>query len=89
MTWRHPGALFTSAGGYHHHVALNTWAANFPAATADEPRLLFWELILPNVSHVSELLLNLSKQSFQSAEPGPNTTVTDPWGIHVHLLSAS
>ena len=89
MTWRHPGALFTSAGGYHHHVALNTWAANSPTATADEPRLLFWELILPNVSHLSELLLNLSQQSFKIAEPGCETTVADPWGIHVHLLSAS
>lgn len=24
---RYPGALFTSAGGYHHHVGLNTWAS--------------------------------------------------------------
>ncbi len=23
---RYPGALFVSAGGYHHHVGLNTWA---------------------------------------------------------------
>jgi catechol 2,3-dioxygenase len=22
---RRPGALFLSAGGYHHHIALNTW----------------------------------------------------------------
>ena len=21
----HPGALFAAAGGYHHHVAMNTW----------------------------------------------------------------
>jgi len=24
----YPGALFFSAGGYHHHVAVNTWAGN-------------------------------------------------------------
>lgn len=24
-TQRYPGAVFLSAGGYHHHVALNTW----------------------------------------------------------------
>ena len=30
MTWRYPGALFTSAGGYHHHVGLNIWAAGSP-----------------------------------------------------------
>ena len=27
-----PGALFVSAGGYHHHVGLNTWAAGAPVA---------------------------------------------------------
>ena len=29
-TWRYPGALFTSAGGYHHHVGLNVWVATLP-----------------------------------------------------------
>lgn len=24
-TYRRPGAVFISAGGYHHHIALNTW----------------------------------------------------------------
>ena len=24
-TFRRPGAAFLSAGGYHHHIALNTW----------------------------------------------------------------
>ena len=26
MVRRYPGALFVSAGGYHHHLGLNTWA---------------------------------------------------------------
>ena len=25
MTTQRPGAVFISAGGYHHHIALNTW----------------------------------------------------------------
>jgi catechol 2,3-dioxygenase len=30
-----PGALFLSAGGYHHHVAINTWAGSrLPAANS-------------------------------------------------------
>ncbi|MES1156018.1 MAG: VOC family protein, partial [Pseudorhodoplanes sp.] len=24
-TYRRPGAVFMSAGGYHHHIALNSW----------------------------------------------------------------
>ncbi len=26
----YPGALFFSAGGYHHHLAVNTWCGNEP-----------------------------------------------------------
>ena len=26
MVRRYPGALFVAAGGYHHHLGLNTWA---------------------------------------------------------------
>ena len=26
MLRRYPGALFVAAGGYHHHLGLNTWA---------------------------------------------------------------
>lgn len=25
VMWRHPTALFVSAGGYHHHIGFNTW----------------------------------------------------------------
>jgi hypothetical protein len=35
--WSYPGALFLGAGGYHHHVGVNTWAG--PGATA-APRQL-------------------------------------------------
>ena len=31
----YPGALFLSAGGYHHHIGLNTWAG--PHATQPRP----------------------------------------------------
>ena len=35
-----PSALFASAGGYHHHLGLNTWAGvGAPPAPADSARL--------------------------------------------------
>ncbi len=49
--WSYPGALFLSAGGYHHHLGTNTWAAG-PAAAADEAKLLEWELVVPSASDV-------------------------------------
>jgi catechol 2,3-dioxygenase len=42
-----PGALFMSSGGYHHHVAVNTWATRPRLATGDDARLLEWELLVP------------------------------------------
>jgi catechol 2,3-dioxygenase len=35
MVRSYPGALFVSAGGYHHHIGLNTWAG--PGAPAPPP----------------------------------------------------
>jgi len=35
LTTRYPGAAFLSAGGYHHHIGLNTWES---AGGAPPPR---------------------------------------------------
>ena len=32
VVWNYPGALFLSAGGYHHHLGTNTWSSNVPPA---------------------------------------------------------
>lgn len=42
-----PSALFLAAGGYHHHLGLNTWATPGSPAAEDEAALLEWELIVP------------------------------------------
>lgn len=44
-----PSALFVSAGGYHHHIGLNTWAGvGAPPPPADALRLQYFELHLPD-----------------------------------------
>src|SRR5689334_21296917 len=35
VVWSYPGALFLSAGGYHHHLGTNTWAAGAGPAGED------------------------------------------------------
>ena len=45
----YPGALFTSAGGYHHHVGLNTWAGVGAARPPAGARgLVRFELVVPD-----------------------------------------
>ena len=44
-----PSASFVSAGGYHHHISMNTWASiGVPAPPEDAARLLSYELLLPS-----------------------------------------
>lgn len=46
-----PSALFVSAGGYHHHVGLNTWGvAGAPAQPDTAPGLDYVEFVLPSAA---------------------------------------
>jgi catechol 2,3-dioxygenase len=87
VTWRYPGALFTSAGGYHHHVGLNVWAAGSPPASKEDARLLFWELVFPTEQDRTSALQSLHEAGYPdtlTAHGAPS--VTDPWGITVALV---
>src|SRR6185437_15950925 len=52
--WNYPGALFMSAGGYHHHLGANTWAgAGARAPDEGDARLAEWTLEVPNAEAVA------------------------------------
>ena len=42
----YPGALFVSAGGYHHHLGLNTWAGKMPPPP-NAVGLEDWTIVVP------------------------------------------
>jgi catechol 2,3-dioxygenase len=85
MAWSYPGALFLSAGGYHHHVGTNIWAAGAPAATKDDARLLEWELVLPATADVDAAAANAAAAGHLVEEAGADRLFTDPWGIIVRI----
>jgi catechol 2,3-dioxygenase len=86
MTWRFPGALFLAAGGYHHHVGVNTWAAGSQIASQEDARMLFWEFVLPTEAARQETIRSLFAQGFTPRQDGSRWLVTDPWGITVALV---
>lgn len=48
VTRSYPGALFVSAGGYHHHVALNTWGGDGAPRSADgRLGLMSFDIVVP------------------------------------------
>jgi catechol 2,3-dioxygenase len=87
VVWSYPGALFFSAGGYHHHVGTNTWAAGAPIATAHDARLLEWELRLPAVGDITSAAANAARARYEVYEAGDDRLITDPSGITVRLTT--
>ena len=81
-----PGALFVSAGGYHHHVGLNAWQAGAPVPSAAESRLLEWDLVVPAVADVDAIRARLARRGI--APSGDASRFTDPWGLTVVLSTA-
>lgn len=86
VVWSYPGALFVSAGGYHHHVGLNTWAAGSPTATDDDARLIDWELIVPDPSSVDAVAGSLRAAGFDPVSTDDGWIARDPWGIAVRII---
>lgn len=53
-------ALFISAGGYHHHIGLNTWhSKNGPAAPANSPGLYHTAILYPTRRDLAIILQRL------------------------------
>jgi catechol 2,3-dioxygenase len=86
IVWSYPGALFLSAGGYHHHLGTNTWSPG-PAATDDQARLLDWELQLPAEDAAAAAARSLEHAGFGTQREADGWIVADPWGTRVRLTA--
>ena len=54
-------------------------------ASADESRLLEWELILPSAAEVTAAARSLRDNGHIVDERGNGVVAADPWGTRVHL----
>jgi catechol 2,3-dioxygenase len=82
-----PGALFMSAGGYHHHLGTNTWAAGAPVAAENDARLLEWRVQLPHRADVEAAVRSLAASGYQVRQYSGDAVAVDPWGTAVRLVA--
>jgi catechol 2,3-dioxygenase len=88
----YPGALFLSAGGYHHHVGVNVWAGvGAPPPPPDAVGLSSFALQIPDAAVWEDLLLRLDAAGVSTSEKNDyeyavSVPVTDPAGNGVELL---
>ena len=82
-------AAFLSAGGYHHHIGLNTWesrgAAPPPAGIA---ALRQATLVLPGAAERDAVLERLERHGHTAQESGEGPVVRDPAGNALVLAVA-
>jgi catechol 2,3-dioxygenase len=86
VVWSYPGALFLSAGGYHHHVGTNTWAAGAATATEGDAGLVGWELRLPDQESVSAASRSLAAAGALVETRNGAPRATDGWSNVVELI---
>ena len=75
-----PSALFVSAGGYHHHLGLNTWAGvGAPRPPEGARGLVHFEVVLPGADEVDDVGGRLSADRVDgrvvAADPSGNAVL--------------
>ena len=88
VVWSYPGAIFLSAGGYHHHLGANTWSATAPTASDRDARLLEWTMILPEQHDVRRAGLSVKNAGYDVEMAGEDRLIVDPWGTVLRLSAA-
>lgn len=86
--WSFPGALFFSAGGYHHHLGTNVWAGDVPPPSKDEAQLLEWRLLLPDEGDVLAAAKSVEAEGYAARHDADTRIAEDPWGTSVRIASA-
>jgi catechol 2,3-dioxygenase len=87
VVWSYPGALFLSAGGYHHHLGTNTWAAGARPAGADDARLLEWTVVVPRPEDAEAAARSVEAAGHAVARDDRGWRAADPWGTPLRLTS--
>jgi catechol 2,3-dioxygenase len=88
MVRGYPGALFVSAGGYHHHIGLNTWhSAGAAPGPAGSVGLRSFTVELPDERELAAVLGRLEAAGIAAANASGGVLVRDPFANDVVLSS--
>ena len=81
-------AVFLSAGGYHHHIGLNTWQGEgAPPLPANALGLEAFSVLLPNKAELERVLARVKQAGVATEQNEAGTLVHDPSQNGVILTS--
>lgn len=82
-------ALFIAAGGYHHHIAVNTWGTAGAGPRAAALGLGQVNIDLPDDDDVDAVRERLAGHGISSRHDGATLSVEDPWGTLIQIGTAA
>ena len=81
----YPGALFASAGGYHHHLGMNIWNSRGAGPRAARLGLGDVAIAVPDRTDLDALAERLRDHGTAFQDDGAQIVANDPWGTQVTI----
>ncbi len=82
-------ALFVSAGGYHHHMAMNTWNSRGAAPRTRALGLGVVNIVVPDADGLGALEERLTRFGHEVGHDGQTLSFDDPWRNLIRVTSAT
>lgn len=82
-------ALFVAAGGYHHHIGLNTWNSAGAGPRAASLGLGHLSIELPTTDDVDALVFRLRSNGVELRHDGETLRFDDPWKTLIEVRAAA
>jgi catechol 2,3-dioxygenase len=92
-TWFGNSAVFLSAGGYHHHIGLNTWAGkNATPAPGGHTGLYHFAILVPDRKELAKVFKRLWEEKYPiqgASDHGVSESIyiTDPDGNGIEIYA--
>lgn len=82
------GAIFVAAGGYHHHMAMNSWGSRGAGARAATIGLGQVSVVVPTATDVDALAERLRRHGVAAQHDGRTLRFEDPWRSLLEVSAA-
>lgn len=80
-------ALFVSAGGYHHHMAMNVWNSRGAGRRQQTLGLGRVDILVPSADDLGELGERLAHYGQQTRDTGASLEFDDPWANLIRVTT--
>lgn len=83
MVRGYPGALFLAAGGYHHHLGINTWLQPQSGNASENAGLLGYEILVGNDDAIEDMRERARDAAVPFVESEDGITIRDQDGTPI------